>query len=386
MVNYDPCYPGTGPATLKTPAHSLEFYRYNTFDTSLKSRSDINLNPQPEGNLRFAGPSAEQNREGVYVNQTDRGELSATVETNINLKGPSYFQSQLQDEVRPTTKETTLYAYDGAIAPVVSAPTSYSQFIPTYQNIGSTRVRTSGAQNFGLRTATEYSYFAGASTTGMNNSVMLDAYSTYKNLYKKPDFNVDGPGTLQKSIPDGSKYQNYNPITKPTTNGLKLHYNLETDGSQSLLESFSPLLGKNVEGIENRYTATYQIAPLFTNPLHKNWNPDNKGELPKYFCNSNPGDYSYMGMTSLPESEYTPGTTSANSYVLGLEQGNHNNNLIEWNLGQNNRPGVRYDPDVDQQVVLGNCYMGDHNSYANNYMNNEFTTLGDPSAGMLTAH
>jgi hypothetical protein len=203
-------------------------------------------------------------------------------------------------------------------------------------------------------------------------------------MYKRPDFNVDGPGTLAKAIPDGSKFQMYNTIAKPTTNGLKLDYNLEKDSNGSILQSFSPLLGKDISGLENRYTASYQIAPLLTNPLHKIWNPDNKGEVPSYFCNSNPVDFSYMGMVPNKQSEYIPGAVSSNGYVLGLEPGNNQNNLLQWTLGQNNLPGVIYDPDVDQQVVLGNCYSGYMNNYAKNYVSNEYTTLGDPSTGLLT--
>ena len=378
--------PGTGPPKVAiNPAHTVEYYKYNdSYDLSIKSKSDLNLNPQPEGSIGYAGPKAEQNRSGVYVNETDRGDLSPTIETNVNIKGQSQFQNRLQDEVRPTTKETTIFSYDGTVAPVTKAQALYSQFIPTYSKApgsGGKMVRTSGAQNYSLRTATEHSYFAGPATTGSNNSVPLDPDSAYKNLYKKPDFNVDGPGTYKGARPDSTRFQNYTPIAKPTTNGLKIDYNLEKDSGVSVLESFSPLLGKNVKGLENRYTATYQLAPLFTNPLHKVWNPDNKGELPVYLCDSNPGDYSYMGMVNLPSSQYIPDTpgniTSPNSYLLGMEQGNNKNNLIQWKLGTNNTPGVYYDPYIDQQITLGKGYMGNGINTSRNYTPIEYTTLGN---------
>jgi hypothetical protein len=392
MVNFDMAAPGTGPPMISTnPAPTVELLKYNnTFNYSLKSKSDLNLNPQPEGSVGIAGPKAEQNRSGVYVNETDRGELSPTIETNVNIKGQSQFQNRLQDEVRTTTKETTIFAYDGTVAPVTKAQALYSQFVPSYSKApgsGGKLVRTSGAQNYSLRTATEHSYFAGPATTGSNNSVPLDPDAAYKNLYKKPDFNVDGPGTYKGARPDGSKFQNYTPIAKPTTNGLKLDFNVEKDSDVSVLQSYSPLLGKNVKGVENRYTATYQLAPLFTNPLHKVWNPDNKGEIPTYLCNSNPGDYSYMGMVNLPSSQYIPesGTnvTSPNSYLLGLESGNNNNQLLQWKLGPSNLPGVYYNPIDDQKVTIGKCYMGNGINVSRNYIPNEYTTLGDPSAGML---
>lgn len=386
MVNFDMAAPGTGPPMVAmNPAHTVEYYKYNdSYDFSMRSKNDLNLNPQPEGSVSIAGPKAEQNRSGIYVNETDRGDLSATIETNVNIKGQSQFQNRLQDEVRPTTKETTIFSYDGTVAPVTKAQALYSQFIPTYSKVPGSDgklVRTSGAQNYSLRTATEHSYFAGVATTGSNNSVPLDPDAAYKNMYKKPDYNVDGPGTYKGARPDASKFQNYTPIAKPTTNGLKMDYNLEKDSGVSILESFSPLLGKNVKGLENRYTATYQLAPLFTNPLHKVWNPDNKGELPIYLCDSNPGDYSYMGMVNLPQSEYIPDTngkvTSPNSYLLGMEQGNNHNNLIQWKLGPNNTPGVYYDPYVDQQITIGKGYMGNGINTSRNYTPMEYTTLGN---------
>jgi hypothetical protein len=183
-------------------------------------------------------------RDNAYVIATDRGELYPTIETQVNVTGQQQFQNRLQDTVRPTTKETTIYTYDGAVAPVTKAQALYTQFIPQYTKIGEKTVRVGGSSNYGLKSATDYSYFPGASTTGINNSVLQNPDVTVNNLWKRPDFNVDGPGTFKEARPDGSKYQNYRLITKPTTNGLKLDYNLETENSD--LHSYSPLLGKKI--------------------------------------------------------------------------------------------------------------------------------------------
>ena len=400
MSCFDAAVPGTGPLGFGN-APSLDFEKFNgSYNLSLRSKSDLNLNPQPEGVIKSTFADLPVSRDNAYVIDTDRGELYPTIETQINVTGQQQFQNRLQDTVRPTSKETTIYSYDGSVAPVTKSQALYTQYIPQYTNIGNKSVRIGGSSNYGLRSATDYSYFAGAGTTAINNNVLQNPDVVVSNLWKRPDFNVDGPGTFKEARPDGTKYQNYRLITTPTTNGLKLNYNLETQNSD--LHSYSQMLGKNVEGIENRYTASYQIAPLLTNPLHVIWDPENKGEIPAFYCNTSPQDYSYSNMKKLPEDEYIQGgyngtwamdnsKDSTNAYILGLENGIHNNKL-EWVQGPNDRPGVIYDPNIP---VPGLCYSGARSIqdlYQNNateisraypYTDNTYTTLGDPSAGFI---
>jgi hypothetical protein len=397
--NFDAAVPGTGPMKSVVPTQSVEFEKYNSsYNFSLKSRSDLNLNPQPEGNVFSAYPKAEQNREGNYVIDTDRGELNPTAYVQVNTKGQRTFQARLQDSVRPTMKETTLYAYDGYVAPLTQAQSSYSNFIPTYAEIGGKQVRVGGANNYGLRTATEYSYIPGAAPTAINGQAMQNPDARLGQTWQRPDEHVDGPGTFKNAVPDGSKFQVYRPLPKPETNGLRLNYNLETDGGS--LADYSKLLGQKVDGIENRYTASYQIAPLFTNPLSVIWDPDNKGQVPSFFSNDQPTDYSYETYQNLPQDEFVYGgannnwsddasKTSANSYVLNLEKGIHNNQL-EWQNGPNNLPGVVYSPDASNQFVPKLSYGGSTDVYQQYMINqtfktidNTFTTLGSPNAGFV---
>ena len=396
--------PGTGPLGpgASAPLQSLDFEKFNSsYNLSLRSKSDLNVNPQPEGNVHIASANSPENREGIYAIETDRGDLYPTIETQINFAGPQQFQSTLQDPVRPTMKETTLFSYDGTLAPVTKNQALYTQFIPQYANIGGKHVRIGGSSNYGLRAATEYSYFAGAATTGINNSVVQNPDAAIgKNTQPVPDFNVDGPGTFNGARPDGSNQQNYRRITTPTASGLKYNYNLETDGGS--LHDYSLLLGQQVHEIENRYTASYQIAPLLENPLSVIWNPSGTGEIPAFYCNTNPQDFSYMNMKNLPEDQYVQGgyndvwepnphTDSSNAYLLNVEKGIHNGR-IEWEMGQNNRPGVIYD---SEKALPATCYSGARSvddlfmndqleiNKAFPWTNNEYTTLGDPSAGFI---
>ena len=397
---FDAAVPGTGPIGLIGPgAPSTEFEKWNgSFNLSLKSKSDLNLNPQPEGNVFGAFPKAEQNRTGIYAIDTDRGDLYPTIGTQINISGQKQFQNRLQDPVRPTMKETTLFSYDGSIAPVTTAQANYSQFIPSYANIGGKQVRVSGSTNFGLRTAMEYSYFAGAAPTAINGQAINNPDARLgKNTQPVPDFNVDGPGTFDGARPDGSRFQNYRVITQPTSSGLKYNYNIETESG----DDYSKLLGKEVNGIENRYTASYQIAPLLSNPLHVIWDPDNKGEIPAFFGISEPTDFAYTNMKDLPPNEYKSGgynevwsndenKTSSNAYILGLEQGIHNPKL-EWSNGVNTLPGILYTPEDSGKEPTPMLSYGGNNVFdqylsniSQSYPNNTYATLGMPTAGYIS--
>ena len=400
--SFDAAVPGTGPMGSMIPTQSVEFEKYDSsYNYSLKSKSDLNYNPQPEGNVFGAYPKAEQNRQGIYAIDTDRGELSATAYTQVNTSGQKQFQSRLQDTVRPTMKETSLFTYNGSIAPVNGKQQTYSQYIPQYAEIQGKQVRIGGSSNYGLRTAAEYSYIPGAAPTGINGQAIQNPDARLgKNTQPVPDFNVDGPGTFKNAVPDGSKFQVYRPLPKPTTNGLRTNYNLETDGGS--IADYSNLLGKQVDGIENRYTASYQIAPLFSNPLSVTWNPNNNGELPSFYNNTTPSDYAYETFQNLPQNEYIGGgyngtwsdnlsKTSTNAYILGLEDGIHNERL-EWQQGPNVLPGVVYSPDGVNQKVPALSYGSPVDVYQQYMVNqtfrtidNTYTTLGDPSAGMINS-
>jgi hypothetical protein len=400
--SFDQAVPGTGPPRLVGGgAPSTESIKYNqSFDLSLRSKSDLNLNPQPEGFVKAAFPKSPRIREGVYAIETDRGELSPTLVTPVNLKGQRQFQNRLQDDVKPTTKETTLYTYDAGIAPVTKSQALYSQFIPTYVKVNGKNIRTSGSSNYGLRSATEYSYIPGAGPTSINTSVIQNPDQRLgKNTQPISDFNVDGPSTFKGSLPDGTKFQQYRVIATPTTNALKLNYNLETGGST--LHDYSQLLGKPVNGIENRYTASYQVAPLLSNPLSVIWNPGNVGEIPALYTNQNAQDYSYINMKKLPEDQFVmggyndswkndPSKDSNNAYVLNMEQGVYNPR-INWNQGLNDKPGTI----VGDKALPGASYSGNRSfsDMFNNdsefikkaypYAGNMYATLGDPNAGQM---
>ena len=107
-------------------------------------------------------------------------------------------------------------------------------------------------------------------------------------------------------------------------------------------------------------------------------------------------------MKDLPENKYISGgynetwkpnktKTSANAYILDLEQGVHNPRL-EWSNGVNTLPGIRYSPDdIGKEPVPMMQYGGTKSvfdQYLNNisqsYPNNTYATLGLPTAGYIS--
>lgn len=430
---FDQAWPGTGPPGLvSAPSQTVELAKYDdSYNLSLRSKSDFNLNPQPEGFVTSAYPKAERNREGVYAIETDRGELSATAYTQVNVSGNKSFQIRLQDDIRPTMKETTLYAYEGGAAPLQNKQSVYSQYYPSYANLDGKSVRVGGSSNFGLKSAMDYSYFSTPGPTAINGSVISNPDARIgKNTQPVPDFNVDGSGTLYGAIPDGSKFQNYRLITTPTSSGLRFNFNVETEGD-SLPEkqvkssftnvkssnnsstgvptewngkyehNYSQLLGKKINGIENRYTSSYQIAPLLTNPLTVVWDPTDKGEIPAFYGLSEPVDFAYMNMKNLPPDEFVNGgynnvwqndtsKCSSNAYILNIEKGVRNNR-IEWDQGINTASGVVLDrQNVNIKTLPDKTYGGKYSVF-DQYLRNErlpfydgmYTTLGDPLAGII---
>ena len=77
---YDQATPGTGPPGLVSgKAPNVEISKYNdSFNLSLKSKSDLNLNPTPDGFIKTAFPRFQKTREGVYAIETDPGKHKRT--------------------------------------------------------------------------------------------------------------------------------------------------------------------------------------------------------------------------------------------------------------------------------------------------------------------
>ncbi len=85
---------------------------YMSSDNNIRSLSDNNS--VPVINLVSPIPVTGPILNNYYVNETDRGQVDPTVNTQINLKGPNQWNNlSYLDPVRNTTKETTEFSYLG---------------------------------------------------------------------------------------------------------------------------------------------------------------------------------------------------------------------------------------------------------------------------------
>jgi len=273
-LQVDLAAPGAGPAKLFVPKQTTEKAKWDeTYDTSLRSKSDVNITPSQGGFV--LGTKQPKNRHGVYVLETDRGELGATVNTQVGLKGHNKPTNHLQDDIRTTMKETTHYSRMGPMMDtVVKKPADYSHVDPTYVAVsGGKKVRVSGVDNFAMKATTNYSFVPGAN----RGFVIQNPDNRVANLYQRPDKNIGGTSTIQRAQPDAGRFQQYRQLPTPQFSGNRESFNLESsDGS----------------GMETRFIDAYNIQTQFKQPLNQVYNPKSKGTIPPLYTNSQPTDYS----------------------------------------------------------------------------------------------
>ena len=206
-----------------------------------------------------------KDRHGVYVLETDRGELHPTTNTQIALGSiVSKPANHLQDDVRTTMKETTHYSRMGPMMDTVTRkPADYSSVDPTYRMVNGQKIRVSGVDNFAMKATTNYSYVPGAN----RGFVVQDPDSRVSNLYQRPDKNVNGGSTLTRAQADGGRFQQYRVMPKPQFSGRRETFNMESsDGT----------------GMETRFIDAYNIQTQFNQPLNQVYNPTSKGTIPPY--------------------------------------------------------------------------------------------------------
>ena len=364
-LNVDLAAPGSGPAKAVVPQQTTEKAKWDrTYDTSLRSKSDVNITPSTGGFV--LGQKQPKDRHGVYVLETDRGELGATINTQIGLKGHNKPTNHLQDEARTTMKETLNYSRMGPMMDAVTkkAP-SYSSVDPTFvTDAQGKKIRVSGIDNYSLKATTNYSYMPGAN----RGWVIQDPDNRVSNLYQRPDKNINGTSTIQRAQPDAGRFQQYRMMPTPQFSGNRESFNLESsDGS----------------GMETRYIDAYNIQTQFNQPLNQVYNPKSKGTIPPLYTNSQPTDYSTFKMVKPPQNEpYRPGLNSINSYVLGMNNGFYNP-MMEYTQERNTRPGQIIDgvaqpgKSYSGQVTLNQMYGDRQGIIKGNKFIEPYMTLGD---------
>ncbi len=231
----------------------------------------------------YSGNAERQDKGSKFYTYEDLPKNTTKETTDFSYSGNVERQDKgskfytYEDLPKNTTKETTEFAYAGN-------PTSgLTSFVETsrYQYTGpdtdnkleslkmykGNSKSLGGAKTYTIKGSTLVKdYFPGA---GRQN-IRQDAEKLMGKVHFGTfglDQNLNGPGTLAQSIPDGSRQQNNQFLAKPRMNPNKYI------------------------GVDDRQIASYQVEKLRDNPLSiYTVNPDS--EVPSFYKDNKPDDYS----------------------------------------------------------------------------------------------
>lgn len=384
-VKFDPTV-GVGAVGPRVPQTLVRPQTWMNIDNNIKSRQDCSstpiINPLPQ--VPQSGPL----KENYYVNHTGRGEINPQSVEQVNISGNKVWHNlSFLDEQKTTTKETTEYAYVGNAQREEQAskfwtyddkPLTTIKETTEYAYVGNAQ-REDQASKFWtyddkplttVKETTEYAYAGnaqregnapksynqytgfgdksgGADTYSLRGATLVQnwmAPSGRQNLLGEAesrmgrfdagtfgsDQNYDGPGTLERALPDASRSQYQYILGKQRISPNKL------------------------VGVDDRQLASYQIQKLKKNPLSV-YRENDGGKIPGFGCDVKPDDFSAIKRVKsegdVPKKDNF-NTVDVYPTVMGNKQINPNSQMLDLNMGEyrsNSNP-----------TFSGKCYSGEN--------------------------
>jgi hypothetical protein len=276
-VVLDPANPATGPLAPVNGGHV--FHNPVTFmntDHNIRVKADNQTtNHQLSNVTSTTAPRGRiQDKSAMTVFTTTRGNINPAMETQVNIKGPvNTKQFSYLDGARTTTKETSLFSWNGGITNNVPNQMTQSHYTSKDGSGGSTSIPTNKNPIIG--------YIPGGSRVTGNMTQVSPGEVNIKE-FDNDRICTEGPGTLHQAVPELSRI---NHVFKEQVGSVQANPN------KLQQEDYSRTDSALISGLLNNGFSIY--------------NNGNTKDLvyPSFMCNSRPADYSPYKTTTVKKEE-----------------------------------------------------------------------------------
>ena len=336
-VVFDPASAGTGPLA---PVNGGQvFHNPITFmntDHNIRVKADNQTTTHHLSNVTSAAGASRsrvQDKSAMTVFTTNRGNINPAMETQLNLQGTvNTKQFAYLDGARTTTKQTSLFTWNGGVTNHVPNQMTQSHYTTKDGSGGVTSIPTNKNPIIG--------YVPGGSRVTGNMTQVSPGEVNFREM-DNDKIRTQGQGTLHQAVPELSRI---NPVLKEQTGTVQFNPN-------------------RTQQEDHTRTDCSLVDGLLTNGFSI-YNNGKKDELvyPSFMCDSRPSDYSPYKTTAIKKEEIPERDIHR---VIPVHNSRRNGNEV---IVRNVTSGNVENPLLFTQRELicspsihGQCYSGDIN-------------------------
>ena len=278
QVVFDPASAGTGPLAPVNGGHVFHNpITYMSTDHNIRVKADNQTTVHQLSNVTSAAGASRgrvQDKSAMTVFTTNRGNINPAMETQVNLQGSvNTKQFAFLDGARTTTKQTSLFTWNGGATNNVPNQMTHSHYITTDGSGGVTSLPTGKDPIIG--------YIPGGSRVTGNMTQVSPGEVNFREM-DNDKIRTQGQGTLHQAVPELSRI---NPVLK----------------EQAGTVQFNP---NRTQQEDHTRTDCSLVDGLLTNGFSI-YNNGKKDELvyPSFMCDSRPSDYSPYKTTAIKKEE-----------------------------------------------------------------------------------
>jgi hypothetical protein len=338
QVVFDPASVGTGPLAPVNGGHV--FHNPMTFmntDHNIRVKADNQTTTHHLTNVTSASGSYRsrvQDKSAITVFTTNRGNINPAMETQLNLKGNvNTKQFTFLDGAKTTTKQTTLFNWNGGVTSNVPNQMTQSHYTTKDGSGGVTSIPTNKNPIIG--------YIPGGSRVTGNMTQVSPGEVNFKEM-DNDRIRTEGGGTLHQAVPELSRI---NPILKEHTGRVQFNPN-------------------RTRQEDHTRTECCLVDGLLTNGFSI-YNNGKKDELiyPSFMSDSKPADYSPYKTTSIKKEEI-PERDIPRAIPVHNSRRNGNEVIVRNVTGGNIENPLLFTKRelICSPSLHGKCYAGDINN------------------------